>query len=380
MAGELVATAARGIEEEVREGVRIPFGSGFAGRIAASRGPIRLDRVDATTVANPILWEKGIKVMLGVPLLAADRVLGVIHVGRLEHRPFTDHDVALLQVVADRVAGAIQSRSLAVERAAAALLERSLLPERLPSPRPRTRGAVRAGRRRRSSAATGTTCSHSRREQLWIVVGDVAGHGIEASIVMGRIRSALRAVHAARLPVDEVLRLVDRKVEHFEIGTIATVACAVSDPPYDTMTIAVAGHPPPVIAAPNHAADGHERRSGSAARLRAEQPILVETSLSTPRRPQSSLYTDGLVERRGRTDRRRHRTPPGGDLTRAPPPDDGRPHAPTRRQDHPALRRHRSRRAPKNRYPQTQTRRRTGRENCCTALQESQAALEASGR
>ena len=112
-AGELVATAARGIEEEVREGVRIPLGTGFAGRIAASRGPIRLDRVDATTVANPILWEKGIKVMLGVPLLSPDRLLGVLHVGRLEHRPFSDHDVALLQVVADRVAGAIQSQNLA---------------------------------------------------------------------------------------------------------------------------------------------------------------------------------------------------------------------------------------------------------------------------
>ena len=132
--GELIATAARGLEEEVREGVRVPVGSGFAGRIAASRVPIRLDRVDATTVANPILWEKGIKVMLGVPLLATDRVLGVIHVGRLDHRPFTEHDVALLEVVADRVAGAIQSQSLAVERAAAALLERSLLPERLPNP------------------------------------------------------------------------------------------------------------------------------------------------------------------------------------------------------------------------------------------------------
>ena len=57
---ELVATAARGIEEEVREGVRVPIGSGFSGRVAATRGPIRLDRVDATTVANPILWEKGI--------------------------------------------------------------------------------------------------------------------------------------------------------------------------------------------------------------------------------------------------------------------------------------------------------------------------------
>ena len=71
--------------------------------------------------------------MLGVPLLTADRLLGVLHVGRLENRLFTDHDVALLQVVADRVAGAIQSQALAVERAAAALLERSLQPDQLPS-------------------------------------------------------------------------------------------------------------------------------------------------------------------------------------------------------------------------------------------------------
>ena len=94
---------------------------------------VRLDRVDSTTVANPILWEKGIKVMLGVPLLRGDRVLGVLHVGRLENRPFSEDDIELLQIVADRVAGAIQTRQLAIERAATGLLERSLLPTKLPS-------------------------------------------------------------------------------------------------------------------------------------------------------------------------------------------------------------------------------------------------------
>src|SRR5690242_1690886 len=54
-ADELVARAAHGIEEEVRQGVRVPVGTGFAGRIASTRGPIRLDRVDATTVTNPLL-------------------------------------------------------------------------------------------------------------------------------------------------------------------------------------------------------------------------------------------------------------------------------------------------------------------------------------
>src|SRR5690242_11493344 len=67
---ELEARASSGIEEEVRQGVRIPMGTGFAGRIAARKEPVRLEHVDATTVANPILWEKGIKVMLGVPLMS----------------------------------------------------------------------------------------------------------------------------------------------------------------------------------------------------------------------------------------------------------------------------------------------------------------------
>jgi phosphoserine phosphatase RsbU/P len=130
---ELAARAARGIEEEVYQDVRIPLRTGFAGRIAAERGPVLLDRVDDTTVANPILWERGIRAMLGVPLLVADHLIGVLHVGRLSERPFSTDDVELLQLVAERVAAATQTRLLEVERAAARLLERSLLPRALPA-------------------------------------------------------------------------------------------------------------------------------------------------------------------------------------------------------------------------------------------------------
>ena len=55
--GQLIATAAAGLEEEVRQGVRIPVGRGFAGRIAAEHRPVILDHVDHTTVLNPILYE-----------------------------------------------------------------------------------------------------------------------------------------------------------------------------------------------------------------------------------------------------------------------------------------------------------------------------------
>ena len=52
---ELVARAARGLEEEVRQGVRVPIGTGFAGSIAKRKCPVVLDRVDSTTVESSML-------------------------------------------------------------------------------------------------------------------------------------------------------------------------------------------------------------------------------------------------------------------------------------------------------------------------------------
>ena len=105
---ELVARAAVGIEEEVEAGVRIPVGGGFAGRIAAERRPVVLAEVDHAHVLNPILLEKGIKSMLGVPLMAHDSIVGVMHVGTLHPHEFVLDDVELLQLVADRAALAIE--------------------------------------------------------------------------------------------------------------------------------------------------------------------------------------------------------------------------------------------------------------------------------
>src|ERR1700754_5093830 len=131
-ASYLVATVARGLEEEVRQGVRIPIGKGFAGRIAAGKRAVVIDQVDHANVLNPILRERGIRSLLGVPLLVGGAVIGVLHVGTLAPRRFTQDDSDLLQLVADRIALATQSRLTLAERSAAAALQRSLLPNRLP--------------------------------------------------------------------------------------------------------------------------------------------------------------------------------------------------------------------------------------------------------
>jgi len=63
-----------------------------------------------------------------VPLLVGDRVLGVLHVGSLSARRFTEDETRLLQLIADRVALAVQARLFEADRTAARVLQRSLLP------------------------------------------------------------------------------------------------------------------------------------------------------------------------------------------------------------------------------------------------------------
>jgi PAS domain S-box-containing protein len=104
----LAARAAVGLEEEVERGVRIPVGGGFAGRIAAESRPVIVDDVDHAQILNPILRQKGVRSLLGVPLAVEGRVIGVLHVGTLKPRRFTAADAELLQLVADRVALAIE--------------------------------------------------------------------------------------------------------------------------------------------------------------------------------------------------------------------------------------------------------------------------------
>ena len=69
----LAARAARGLEQEVERGVRIPVGKGFAGRIAATRQPVQIENIDEAEIVNPILREKGLRSLLGVPLLVQGR-------------------------------------------------------------------------------------------------------------------------------------------------------------------------------------------------------------------------------------------------------------------------------------------------------------------
>lgn len=108
----LVAQAAVGLEGEVKRGMRIPVGRGFAGKVVATGQPVFLDDVPHEEVLNPVLREKGVVSLLGVPLQMEGRVLGVLHVGTLAPRRFTGVDIQILQLAADRVAPAVENARL----------------------------------------------------------------------------------------------------------------------------------------------------------------------------------------------------------------------------------------------------------------------------
>ena len=244
--GQLIATAAAGLEEEVRQGVRIPLGRGFAGRIAAGHKPVILDRVDHSTVLNPILLARGIRSLMGVPLVAGGRVIGVLHVGSLTGRTFTDQDVELLQMAADRAAAAVHSMTTRADAVAALALQRSLIP----SAPPVVAGAEIAARFVAGQGGVGGDWYDVftlPSGELGLVIGDVAGSGLQAAVIMGRMRSALRAYALETTDPAEVLTRLDRKMQHFEPDALATVLYAVIEPGLSRAHISSAGHIPPVV-------------------------------------------------------------------------------------------------------------------------------------
>ncbi len=297
--GYLVATAASGLEEEVRQGVQIPVGRGFAGRIAAQRRPVILPRVNDTDALNSILLDKGIRSLMGAPLLADGAVIGVLHVGRLSDRRFSSEAADLLQLAADRAALAVQALTARVDRAAAAALQRSLVPTALPA----IPGLDLAARFVPGSGnvggdwydvftlPTGSICA---------VIGDVTGTGLNAAVIMGRIRSSLRSYALETDDPADVLERLNRKFGHFEPDAMATVLCAMISPELDRVRMSSAGHVPPVAARPGRPAQVIEVAADPPIGIFGPRPRRVST-LDLPPGAVLCCYTDGLVERRDRS-------------------------------------------------------------------------------
>jgi serine phosphatase RsbU (regulator of sigma subunit)/anti-sigma regulatory factor (Ser/Thr protein kinase) len=294
----LHARAAKGIEEEVDQGVKIPLGRGFAGRIAAERRSIFIEDVDHADILNPILREKGIRSLLGVPLLVEQRVLGVLHVGSLAHRIFTHADRDLLQLAADRAAIAIAHATLYEQRQVAETLQRRLLPTDLSGI-----GDLQLASRYlpASHASLGGDWYDAfplKPGQVAVAIGDVVGHGIPAAAVMAQLRTALRAYAVEGHPPGAVLELVNRLMTGLGPRAMTTLAFAVIDSERAVMELVVAGHPPPLLISPAGEASFVEPMAPGVPLGVSELARYEPETFAFEPGTTMLLYTDGLVERR----------------------------------------------------------------------------------
>jgi GAF domain-containing protein/anti-sigma regulatory factor (Ser/Thr protein kinase) len=248
----LRARAAKGIEEEVEQGVRLPLGKGFAGRIAAERRPVAIADVDHADILNPILREKGIRSLLGVPLLLEGRVIGVLHVGTLRLHDFSAEEESLLQLAGDRAAIAIEQARLFEQRRMVESLQRVLLPGTLPD----IPGIELTARYR--PAAVGAHVGGDWYDvfalpagKVGIVIGDVVGTGVVAAALMAQLRTALRAYALDGHEPAAVLDRVNRLLEGSGGPSMTTASFMVLDPETGRLRVASAGHLPPLVIDPD---------------------------------------------------------------------------------------------------------------------------------
>jgi GAF domain-containing protein/anti-sigma regulatory factor (Ser/Thr protein kinase) len=297
--GELVARAAKGIEEEVEQGVRIPVGKGFAGRIAAERRAITIPDVDHADILNPILRQKGIRSLLGVPLLVEGRVTGVLHVGSLTPREFTAEDAELLGLAADRAALAIDRARLYEERRVVEALQRTLLPDPLPqlpgldvaaSYQPARHGTAIGGDWYDVFPLTGS--------KVGVVIGDVMGHGVTAAALMAQLRTALRAYALEGHDPAAVAERLNHLLVPLRPTSMTTLAYVVVDPEQETLRMISAGHLPPLLIPPSG--------PGRFLPVEGDPPLGVtagarysEHEFALPAESMLVLVTDGAVEVRG---------------------------------------------------------------------------------
>jgi PAS domain S-box-containing protein len=243
----------------------------------------------------------GIHSYLMVPLRARGVVLGGAEFIRMQDRePFGRADVALAEELAARAALCMDNARLyRRERGTALTLQRSLLPQNVHH----TLGMEIAHRYLPSSRVSEVggdwfdvvplSCG-----RVALLVGDVMGHGIRAAATMGQLRTVARTLATLDMEPEQVLTRLDATAASSGEDQFATCVCAVYDPVERSGTIASAGHLPPVVVAPDGNTTVIDVPPGPPLGVGGVPFESVEFVL--PEHSILALYTDGLVERRGR--------------------------------------------------------------------------------
>lgn len=255
--------------------------------------------------------EFGLHSLISVPMRARNTALGLAtFVRSVNPVSFQADDVMLARELVARAALCVDNaRRYTREHTAAVTLQRSLLPHAL------------AGGTALELASSYLPADPTdgvggdwfdviplSGARVGLVVGDVVGHGIAAAATMGRLRTAVQTLADMEMPPDELLAHLDDLVLRLSAERTddpaaqqsataflgATCLYAVYDPVTRRCTMARAGHPPPVVVAPDGRVSFPEPPAGPPLGLggmafESTEIELAENSLI-------GLYTDGLVE------------------------------------------------------------------------------------
>ncbi|GEB59241.1 SpoIIE family protein phosphatase [Streptomyces gardneri] len=259
----------------------------------------------------------GMHSLLTVPLLARGVVLGMANFWRADTpEPFGEEDLSFAEELAARAAVAIDNaRRFTREHAMAVTLQRSLLPRALPD-----QSAVDvAYRYLPAKAGVGGDWFDViplPGARVALVVGDVVGHGLHAAATMGRLRTAVHNFSTLDVPPDELLGHLDEltaRIDHRELEgpdtegrrrdegiTGATCLYAIYDPASGRCAVASAGHPGPALVGPDGRVEFPELSPGLPLGLGLGDVPFETTELRLPEGSKLVLFTDGLLEDRGR--------------------------------------------------------------------------------
>jgi serine phosphatase RsbU (regulator of sigma subunit)/anti-sigma regulatory factor (Ser/Thr protein kinase) len=243
--------------------------------------------------------------MLLLPLIARDLMLGfIVCVRRKGYRRFDPYDVEIGMEFAARAAIFMDNaQRYSRERTTALTLQRSMLPTQtgLTAPSsvevqhrylPGSKLIEVGGDWYESIALPGG--------RVALVVGDVAGHGVRAAVTMGRLRTAIHTLAMLELPPAETLQQLNELMHELGVREphFATCVYAIFDAVAGTCEVASAGHLPPLLVRP----DGTNELLDvlPAPPLGVGSGLIQSRTLHIEDGSLLVLYTDGLVEKRGR--------------------------------------------------------------------------------
>lgn len=286
-AAELCEVRSGGALAEVLRGVRPVFGDSAAARAALPEllGPEHI-------------LPRGHRAILA-PLRGRRRVIGAAVFLRRPERPgFEPNDLLVAAQLATHTALGIDKAVLYGREAYIAdELQRTMLPDSLPQPT-----GVRLASRYLPAAETARVGGDwydaipLPGSRVALVVGDVMGHSMTSAAIMGQLRTTAQTLAGLDLPPQEVLHHLDEQAQRLGQDRMATCMYAVYDPVSHRITIANAGHPPPILL--------HLGGRAEVLRVPPGAPIGVggvdfeAVELDAPAGATLLLYTDGLVESR----------------------------------------------------------------------------------